>query len=583
MNKIRIWLSHPWIPAIAALLAVGLTLPSLWNNLNFDDYFQRLALQEDTRVIPRSSSPLNLFCFDSGNPEENWRLINKGVRPWWANDESKMCFFRPISSITHWIDYLLWPDTPALMFAQSLVWFGLLVYLVALFYRFIIGATWAAGLAALLFAIDDTHSVIGSLCNRNELITGVFAVLCLITYVRWRRDSWRSGAIFSSLCFALALLSAEMGIATLAFLLSYELYLEHGPLRNRLKYLIPFGAIFFFWLLSYILLGYGVKYAVNYTNPLNEPFLYLKALFLRAPVYLLSQWALPPLSFHSFMPSFMQKAGLVFILFLVLILTPLVRRDKIAQFWTVGILLSLLPICAVVPHRNLLFVGLGSMALLSQWFFWIEQKDWNVKSGLWRLSVRFLLIIFILIHTILAPVSLIFAVRMPAVLQDLIVRVNESLPPDSELKDKRFVLINPPGYHYFSVACLTYYRSVNEQFTPIFSLTSGGKSLILKRIDLHTIEIQAKMGSLVGLENPVFIRSKQFHLQIGQKVELDDVSIEVLDTYNNLPSVASFQFSVVLEDESLAWFHWKEGTYAPLNLPPIGETIILEEARITMG
>ena len=80
MNKIRTWLQHPRLPVIAVLLAVLLTLPSLWNNLNFDDYLQRLALQEDTRVIPRSASPLNLFFFDNGNPEENRRLMNRGVR-----------------------------------------------------------------------------------------------------------------------------------------------------------------------------------------------------------------------------------------------------------------------------------------------------------------------------------------------------------------------------------------------------------------------------------------------------------------------------------------------------------------------
>ena len=41
MNKIRLWLSHPRLPVIVALLAVLLTLPSVWNGLNLDDYYHR--------------------------------------------------------------------------------------------------------------------------------------------------------------------------------------------------------------------------------------------------------------------------------------------------------------------------------------------------------------------------------------------------------------------------------------------------------------------------------------------------------------------------------------------------------------
>ena len=47
----------------------------------------------------------------------------------------KVCFFRPLSTLTHWVDYLLWPDAPILMHLQSLMWFGILVLLTALLPR----------------------------------------------------------------------------------------------------------------------------------------------------------------------------------------------------------------------------------------------------------------------------------------------------------------------------------------------------------------------------------------------------------------------------------------------------------------
>ncbi len=58
--------------------------------------------------------------------------------------------------MTHWIDYQLWPDSPLLMHAHSLIWLGLAAATAAFLYRrFEPSAT--AGLAVLLFAIDDAH------------------------------------------------------------------------------------------------------------------------------------------------------------------------------------------------------------------------------------------------------------------------------------------------------------------------------------------------------------------------------------------------------------------------------------------
>ena len=67
MNKLRIWLNHPWLPAIAVLLAVGLAFPSLWNGLVFDDNFHRLVQLETIPRFEHSSSPLNMFFFSDGD------------------------------------------------------------------------------------------------------------------------------------------------------------------------------------------------------------------------------------------------------------------------------------------------------------------------------------------------------------------------------------------------------------------------------------------------------------------------------------------------------------------------------------
>jgi hypothetical protein len=391
MNKIRIWLSHPSLPFIAVILAVGLTFPSLWNGFVLDDHTHRNVLLADIPMSVRFMSALNLFCFMS--EENSWQARDGkkvGIVPWWSPEDSKICFFRPLTSITHWLDYQFWPDRPILMHLQSLAWFGMLVFLVAILYRRILGVKWVAGLAALFFALDPAHGIpVGFLANRNALIACVFGVLCLLGHDQWKQKGWKPGFLLGPLCFALALLSAEAGIAIGAYLLSYTLFLEQGSIRKRLIHLTPYALVFLPWAVTYVLLDCGSRNIPLYTDPLNEPLLYLKAIFFRAPVYLLGQWTLP-IGFHSInWPSMIHRAGLIFSALLVFILIPFIRKDRTAQFWTLGMFLSLLPICAVQSQdRNLLFVGLGAMGLLAQWIYWVMHTGWNIPSRLWRFTQK---------------------------------------------------------------------------------------------------------------------------------------------------------------------------------------------------
>ncbi len=578
VETLRVVLKHPRFPAIAALLAVGLMLPSLYNGLNLVDNFHQLIMRGDTSFVSQSSSPINLFCMSDGSTGETERLMKHGRLPWWAPENTKVSFLRPLSALTHWLDYLLWPDTPALMHAQSLVWFGILVFMVTLFYRRILGVNWVAGVAALFFAVDDAHGTsVGWLANRSVLLASVFGILCLIAHDRWRRDGWQRGVLVAPFCFALSLLSAEAGIATIAYLLAYTLFLENIPLRSRIFSLIPCGCILFLWCLVYVKLGCGARGIPLYTNPLEEPLSYLVALFFRAPVYLLGQWGLPPSFCYQVWPSPMHKAGMLLTIVLTLILAPLIRRDRIARFWTAGMIMSLFPICAVMPDdRHLLFVGLGSMGLLAQWISWTRQIDWASQIRPLRRVIRTLLALFILVHGVIAPLSLPLSVRGIALLHKRVVRASASLPSISKFKNRTFVLLNP--IHLAFVTSVIGHRAVQGNFTPLRVLTAGGSPLMVKRIDSHTITIQAVNGFLSGIKAD-HVRSKKFSMRTGQQVNLDDMSVQVLDVREGIPSTASFRFPVPLEDSSLAWFQWKDVSYRSFTPPPIGETVTIPKAR----
>jgi hypothetical protein len=330
------------------------------------------------------------------------------------------------------------------------------------------------------------------------------------------------------------------------------------------------------------MLDYGANNVIGYIYPLKEPLLYLSAVFYRAPVYLLGQWAFPPVFCNFFWPSFMHKAGLVFTLILFIILTPLIRKDKTARFWALGMILAVLPISSVIPHdRNLIFVGLGTMPLIAQWISWVNQTDRSRKLPFWRLSSRFLMIVFIVFHAVIAPLILPISIGVPAKIQDSIVKASESLPFNPELKNQEFILVNPPNWLF--LACyISHHRTLQGKGNPIKSLTSGGSIMRLKRVDTRTIKIQAESENLIHSGDTIF-RSKKFDMHPGQKVVLDDMVVEVLEVKDGVASAASYRFARPLEDPNLAWFRWHNGIYVPFTLPEIGEEIIIEGVPFAIG
>jgi len=77
------------------------------------------------------------------------------------------------------------------MHLQSLLWFAGAVVAAAVFYRRLLLPVWVAGLAALLFAIDDAHGMPAVwLANRNASIGVFFGLVALIAHDGWRRDGW---------------------------------------------------------------------------------------------------------------------------------------------------------------------------------------------------------------------------------------------------------------------------------------------------------------------------------------------------------------------------------------------------------
>jgi len=166
LDALRGALTHRYLWALAATVGVVLAAPVIGRGWGMtDDVLQRQAMLSSTLSEALSAQ------FEFLHPARNAELMDLGAIPWWTLEGVRVAFFRPLSTLTHWLDYQLWPNSDGLMHAHNVLWYGGLCALVVVFYRRFLGHTPTAGLAALLFAGSVAHlSGLGSIAGRNVLI-----------------------------------------------------------------------------------------------------------------------------------------------------------------------------------------------------------------------------------------------------------------------------------------------------------------------------------------------------------------------------------------------------------------------------
>lgn len=560
MNRAASRLTHPRLPVALALVAMTLVLPSLGVGLQFDDYL----LRSTVRTTPNAITAIqHLFVFMDGDARHTQQRMDSGAFPWWALPEGQVAFWRPLAALTHWLDFQGWPTALALMHAQNILWFGALIFAAATLYRQLSPHTSVAGLAALLYAVDDAHGfAVGWLSNRNTLMAALFGVLTLSAHHRSRGASWRMGRFAAPLLLALGLLSAEAALATLAYLIAYAIFLESGPVLKRARSLWPYVGIIVLWRLAYQRLGFSA-WGTAYIDPAREPLSYLSAVIERGPILMMAQWATPPAELYPYLNGDTARlwwwAALAGLVALTLGVMPLLRRDATARFWAVGMALSILPSAASLPaNRLLFFVGLGAMGLLAHWL--------NARQ-----LPAFVLRFFVGLHLILAPLSLPLTAFSPAWFGNIEPALNR-LPTDNNFSAQTAIIVNAPSF--FHTSYLPEVRAATGLPVParVRNLAAGLAGTRLTRADSRTLIAQPVGGYLTGFDT-VF-RGNNHPLQLNQIIALAGMTVTIVElTPDQRPATVAFQFEIPLEDSSLRWFHWQAGRYVPFTPPAIGEMV----------
>ncbi|HVW26453.1 MAG TPA: hypothetical protein VHC69_13890 [Polyangiaceae bacterium] len=572
-------LSTPRMRRVVTVCALLLAATSVGPHRALDDYVLALIAQGRGAPVGLTRAPLDLFTFTTGDVAGNHRLMDVGLMlPWWTDPELKIAFFRPIASITHWLDERLWPASAVAMHLHSLAWFGVLLLSVALVYERLDRSPRAAGFAFLLYALDDTHGpTLAWLANRNALIAGALGAGALVAHDAWRTKASRAGALLAPALLLAGLLAGELAIGAVGYLVAYALLLEEAPLRRRLASLAPAAAVVVAWRVCWLAMGYGARGSGAYVDPLASPLAFCAELPMRLAVLLHGQFSAPPSDLAFLAPPahrpFLVAIAVVTVAVVTWILLPYVRGDRTCRFWALGMVLSLLPLGATFPSdRLLLFVGVGASALLARPF---DDFIFAAKSGKLRPSARSVLIgCLLLLHVVGAP--LLLAARSGqmeifAVAHD---RGASGIPSNDAVKDRTVVIVAAP-----TVLFANYVQAERELLgvprpKHLYVLSSASSEIRVERAGEHGLLLRPGRGFLYTPLEQHYRGERPF--AAGDQVALSAMTASVVEAdAEGRPRAVRFDLDD--RDGAPLVLTWRDGRFAPLPMPREGESVTLPE------
>ncbi|MHC4111380.1 MAG: hypothetical protein ACYSUY_09905 [Planctomycetota bacterium] len=409
----------------------------------------------------------------------------------------------------------------------------------------------------------------------------LFGVLVLIVHDRWRRGGQRAGMALGPVLLILSLLSAEAGIATCAYLAAYALCIDRDRFVKRFTALVPYVAVVIVWRFFWTYFGYGVAHVGCYVDPLGEPLRYISMVIKNGPLLLQSAVAVPPADICMVLSSqqwkVLWRGACVFLVLAVLLMIGLLKQNRTARFWAVGMLLSILPICATFPSdRLLLFVGIGGMGLIAEFIAFVFTKIKGQQRPFFRrVPATVLAVLLVFIHLVIAPLVLILRVSRPMGPKGLVDSL-QYVSFDESIESQDLVVVNPPS-GFLALTCLPAWASEGKPLPAHMRILASSQfdPVEVHRIDNKTITVRPRGGYLVTVFDRLFRDDKQ-GLSVGEKIELTGMTVEITElTEDGRPAEAAFTFSVGLEDASLRWLQYKKGKYVSFSAPAVGQSVEL--------
>lgn len=559
-----------WIIAASAGI-IGLAIPS---GLVLDDMMFSVALRDESAIPSAHREAWDAFAW-AKDPEGIKRSVDDGVYAWWSDPNARYAFFRPITSLTFWLDYQLWPDAPHWMHVHSLFWHVVLLFVLAAVYRRFSSVLGFAGLALAAYALDDTRAMpAGWISNRSAELSLIGVLGALLAHDSFRKTGRLRWLGVSLAALLGAVLCAEAGVQAAGFLGAYALFLDKGTLRARIGAIVPHALLIIAWRVVYVLLGYGAAGTALYVDPGHDPLRFAQKALVALPLLLGSQFWGVSAELHDMMKYFAPElTGLIVpldalgVALLIWLLVPLWKQSAEVRFWATSTLLATLLVCgAPTSDRLLTGTGVGGSALVAAVVIAMLDRVELLRPR-FRVFVAGLLGV---INLIVGPLLLPYTTSLIFTYGTYIENVDAQLP---ELSGKTLVLLTVPSDDYglyLPFNRVTKGRTLPEHFR---WLATSDNDLQLTRLDPHSLKIRPGRGFLPP-GSYWLLRSPDYQSQVGDTVELSGASIRITEvTEDGRPGEVIVRFDRPLEDASLVWMRWGErGGFVPYKPPALGQT-----------
>jgi tetratricopeptide (TPR) repeat protein len=273
--------------------------------------------------------------------------------------------------------------------------------------------------AALLFAVHPVHTdSVAYISGRRDILSTLFFILGFYLFLESRKRKRFKLLIPSLFSYLLAMASKEMAVTLPAIFFTYDLIFslpDKGSLAKRLsdalkKVFLNYKIFYLTFLLPAIIF---TGYKVLLKSPSNKEGLYGGSLYIQLltvgkilayyikllffPVNLIADYSFNsfPLPQSLFEPGILLSlAALCAVFFLIL---KLLSRNKIMAFSLIWFFVTLLPVCHIFPHHELLaehylyLPSFGFVLLIASVF------ELFLSSSKWKnyISIGFLLLILL--------------------------------------------------------------------------------------------------------------------------------------------------------------------------------------------
>lgn len=571
------FLSSRWCIPIAALVGMLLIAPAMNMGLLGDDYLHWSLLTGRT-LNTQPGSFFGLFTFADGHAQRNQAMIDSGKLVWWATDHLRIAFWRPLAELSQRLDYILWPDSPVLMHVHSLLMYGLMILLVGQLFRELDTDKQQTGLATWLFAGNMLHVfAVAWLASRNQMLSGLFVLLTLLAYHRWRRGGSAVYGWLAAGSLILGLFSAEASIQTMGYLLAYALFLEPGKsVWARCKAVLPFIVIVLLWKAVHGRLGYGSFGSPGYVDPTSNIGGFSISLALRLPALMLAQWiGVSSVMFEQLGRSTQYLYSGVATLALIGLAWAMHAlggfRSTLVRFYAVGSVLALAPACAGYPFDRLTInsdIGASGVLSIVLLTVWRERKN---LAGRRMVSAKYVLLLIGFVHLVIFPVA---KFGTSAVMKTLgeagEAQAALAIPNAQPGQTQHFLLMNlPSAESVYYIPLIREYHGMHNP-TTMRALGPNNQAMTLTRLD----EASLRLSVPTGFRGTITRDTQRQPFKVGDTIKMGDISVLVEEvTDDHAPKTVAFKFPDSVQNAQWQFFAWKEQGIYQLQPPAIGQSI----------